>query len=396
MPRIVSLLINIVAVGAWLALIGYLLVRSELFGWDFHIYQQAGQAFLAHKDPLDDPYLVHVGKTRAYLPFVYPPLAVFPFLAFASLSKASAFYIWVALEAVGLAWLIKVWKRSFVDFSISGKWAIALLLLFNGTVYSCFATGNFALFEALSLFLAMEALLRKNDEKCAGLLVFAACFKVLPIFYLGLLPFLGGKNRIRATVYGIFAFGLYLALNLALYPRPTMEFVQVAMTRSDNRNNNPSLLAFFEDLSSRAPVMGGREMYLIAVAGIIATSILAIRRWKDPDPAVRLLFILLVISFVLPRFMIYSYIQLIPAGWLALREVRGLARWATLALLCAVLPGSFLLMSRPLWSAALEQALGMQIGVWGYASLYGAIAIWGIFLAKIIKPPSREMTPTGG
>jgi hypothetical protein len=112
-----------------------------------------------------------------------------------------------------------------------------------------------------------------------------------------------------------------------------------------------------------------------------------LRRWKDPEPAIRLLFVMLVIALVLPRFMIYSYLQLLPAAWLAIKELMGIAKLATVTLLCVVLPFSFLLMARPTWSVAWEHALGMQMGVWGYASFYGALTVWGIFLGRIVRSP---------
>ncbi|MDR3692831.1 MAG: glycosyltransferase family 87 protein [Fimbriimonas sp.] len=389
MSRIGSRWLDFAAAGLWLCFLIYLVARSGGFGWDFHVYQQAAQALLAGRDPLEDPYLVHVGGVKTYLPFIYPPLTLLPFLPFAFLSKTAAYLIWVPLQIGGFALLARVWKRSFLVFPLNGKWGLFLLLAFNASLYTCFATGNFALFEGVVLFLAMEALLKKRDYACSAWIVLAACFKMQPILYLGLLLWLGGKDRVRAAAYGMLAFILYAGANLALFPRSTFEMLQGAMSREDSRSNNPSLLAFAEDFTSRAPIADAKIVYLLLAGLILAVSVFALRRWNEPDPALRLLFVMLTISLVLPRFMIYSYIQTIPVAWIVLTRLRGIAKWSCAALVCVVLPFSYLLIVRPSLSILWEHALGMQAGVWGYASLYGAILVWAVFLTKVVSPPIR-------
>ncbi len=382
-PKALDLIVSCV----WIVFLAYLVIQSNSFGWDLHVYQQAASRLKDGLDPFDDDFRVRIGSQTARLPFIYPPLTLYPFMALASVSKQFAYLTWLVIDLFALWSLNRIWCRSFLGTNLDGRWAAFQLLAFNASVYTCFATGNIALLEALVIFLAMEALLAKKDFRCASWILLASLFKIVPILLLAFLIWKGGENRVRAAAYGFLGFLVFAGANFALLPKLSIEFFYSALARSDNRINNPSLLAFFDDLSIRAPILNGRILYLAAVSVVLVVSYNALKQWKLPPANEHLLFAMLTLSILLPRFMIYSYMQLIPISWLAIQHLRGNERLWLAGAVCMLLPGSYLLISHPNWSAAYERALGIQAGVWGYASLYAGIAIWTIYVFRVMPGP---------
>lgn len=297
--------------------------------------------------------------------------------------------LWLALKLGALGMLLRVWQRSFVSFRYDWRFGLYLLLAFNGAVYADLVTGNFAIFEALLLFLGVESVLKGKAIRAAGLFVLDSFVKLVPVVFLGLILRHRKAGSLRIAMYAGLGFALYGAANLALFPNQTMEFWLAVQAFSENRSNNPTLYRFFQDLSSRAPFLDDRLLYVGCAAAILIVSFRTLRKAPKATPALQMLFLWLVLALLLPRFMVYSYVQLIPVGWIVVQRLRGWALVGSLVLLCPVLPQSFLLLSRPAFTAALERAIGLQAGVWGYWASYAAFMIWAVFMARIL-PASNE------
>lgn len=382
--------LNVAVAVLWIGFVAYLLVRGDGFGWDFRVYAQAAHDFWTGRSPYETDYPVRFGPRDGTLPFIYPPLTLVPFGAIAFLPPSVAWFLWLLLKLAALWMMVRVWQRTFGIEKVDWRLGLLALFAFNASVYADLATGNLATFEALALFLGVEATLKKRDMAAAAWFVGAACFKIVPILFLGFLLWQGGERRVRVAFYGAFAFFLYLVSNFAFWPKDMIAFFVGSANRLDDRMNNPSLREFLRDLEGRAPFLP--NLYPLLALAIAGYGVYVLRRSGLTQGPVAALFAWLTLAIVLPRFMIYSYIQLLPMAWFALRQVHGLARWALALAVGVVLPGSYLLFSRPSTSATLEKAIGMSAGVWGYAAYYAAIAVWGVWVMRVI-PKAANARP---
>src|SRR6267143_3573212 len=82
--------------------------------WDFETYYYAASACRAHLNPYDLSALSLVAGKRVELPFVYPPVALVPFLALSLLSLSTASLVWLGVKVCLLAGLITVWRKGFL------------------------------------------------------------------------------------------------------------------------------------------------------------------------------------------------------------------------------------------------------------------------------------------
>lgn len=382
-------ILNILAVLLGLSLFLYLVLHREAFFWDFRVYYRAAQLFVHGQDPYADEFQVTMGYSVGHLPFVYPPLTLFLFAPFTLLPESAAALVWLGLKLLALGYLLRLWKKRYFDFPIDWRFKLFLLLAFNTTIYTDLATGNFAVFEALILYLAADKLLRGKDGWAVGLIVAIAAIKMTPLVFLALVLGFGGPQRVRTVLAGGLAFALYLAANMLAFGKYTTEFLQVAATRDEIRENNPTLYTYAKDLGIRFAHISALPVYLVLAGAVLWITVKTLRQHR-PSPIMGLLFAWLALAMILPRFMIYSFIQLLPMGWIALKQVQGLARWALAAALGVLIPGNYLWVPKPVIRGYLQNLLGMQPSCWGYAALYATLAVWGVFAMRVIPADAKR------
>jgi hypothetical protein len=385
---------------AMAACVVYLVVAPQHFHWDFRIYQRAAATWLGGGDPYGGSYEVEIGFVTNKLPFVYPPAGLVLFAPFALLPEAVAVCAWLALELAAVVLLIRVWQR-FVPIRLDvrdllpngsavegqrgvfdGRHGLLLLFGFNAALYTALASGNVALFEALALYVAFDALLRERPGQFAALVVAAAAVKVLPVVFLGFLLVWGGPRRWRALAAAAVAVAVLAAITAAVAPA----YLHAASAQLDERRwNNPTVLAMLRDLADRT----GLALPTTAIYALLAAAVLAVTGWRitktRPEARTLVPLIFVVAALVLPRFKNYSYVELLPAAFVALRACRRAERFALAALLGVVLPWSYLLVASPAWCRALEGALPVSRYVWGYTALAGAFAVWGVYLTRVLR-----------
>jgi alpha-1,2-mannosyltransferase len=365
----------------------YLIVAPGAFHWDFRVYVRASDTWLHGGDPYAVGDDVTIGFVTAKLPFVYPPITLAAFAPFALLPEPVAIAAWLAIELAAAVLLVRVWRR-FVPFApslLDARLALLLLFAFNAALYTALASGNVALLEALALYAGFDALLAQRPGRFAALVVAAAAFKVLPALFLAFLLVWGGPRRWRALAGALLALAVIAAITYALAPG---YLHAAAATLDERRWTNPTVLAMLRDLADRTGVaLPAVAIWLASAAVMLAITSVRIARTRPPARMlVPLIFV--VAALVLPRFKSYSYVELIPAAIVALRAVRGPARFALAVLLGAVLPWSYLLVASPAACRALEHALPVSRYVWGYVPLLAAFVVWMIYLAHL--PDARR------
>jgi hypothetical protein len=247
-------------------------------------------------------------------------------------------------------------------------------------ILSDIATGNMALFEALVLTLGFRLLGQARPFHFVAWILLAAAFKVLPIVFLMLLVLgFGGPKRLHAFLIGIIGFILLAGLNCWLYPLFTQEFLEatfeVAQSPSERGVVNPSLGALTGEWHDQFPALP-----VSSITGLLATSIVCItfirlRTLKLDYPKVMAIFFI-VAALVLPRFKIYSYLQLLPAACIILAGHRGATKAVLTVMLCAPLPYTYLLIGHNSWNLLFAQRFPYPPIISGYLSYYTTGLLW--------------------
>jgi hypothetical protein len=294
-----------------------------------------------------------------------------------------AIAVWLVAELAAAVAMVATWRRLIGPFPVDARLALLLVLGFDAALYTAFASGNVAVFEALALAVAFEGLVRDRPVRFAVLVVAAAAVKVVPIVYLACLLVWGGPRRHRVLAWALAAAAAIALAQLVVAPAWCAEFWAAATALDERRWTNPTTLAAVRDFADRAFAIPVWPAYLA-----IAAAVLAVTGWRlaraRPSPRVAAPLVFVVAALVLPRFKSYSYVELVPAAIVCLRALARPARLALAALLGAVLPWSYLLVASPGFCRSLEATLPVSRYVWGYTPLAGAFALWLVYLARVV------------
>lgn len=382
-PRALDVVVGLVIAAALV----YLVVGAEHFHWDFRIYHRAATKVVHGVDPYELGTFVDVGLVEGVpLPFVYPPVILVLFLPFTVMPEVPAAIVWLVLKLVATGALILVWRR-FVAFTVDWRLGLLLLLGFDAALYTDLASGNVAILEALALTLGFDALLRERPFTFAALVVAAGAIKLVPLVFLGALVFWGGPRRYRALAAAVAGAVAIAALHLVVAPTMSHEFWTAASSRIDERKwPNPTTLAFVRDLGLPDAV------YPVLALAVLAVTAHRLYVLRPPARAVVPL-VFVVAALVLPRFKNYTYIELLPAAIACFHVLDRPRRMLLGALVGVTLPWTYLFVAVPAWNSALEHAIPVDRSVWGYAALYAAIALWLLYLVRVL-PMARRSAAT--
>ncbi|MFN0062879.1 MAG: glycosyltransferase 87 family protein [Myxococcaceae bacterium] len=390
--RVPAGLATLVAAG----LVARIFIRPLEYQWDFRVYYDAAGAFLAGLDPYDANARLSVSSHFVNLPFVYPPLTLHAFAVFRKLSLLPAMHVWLGLKVLALAMLFRIWSRVFVSL----RWDVAtiafFLLAFGSTLLTDFATGNVSTFEQLMLWAGFEALVEGRWVKFSVLVVLAAQFKLLPVFFLVLLLTAFERPHWGAFAGAVAAFAAVFSLNALLYPEGLWAFFQQASSIDERGFINPSMLAFVQDVADKLtawfmnrPVAIGRWVYGVVALVVVAMSarvgVIHRRRVGIPDRRVLVLFACAVYALVAPRFKNYSYILLLaPAAWLV---------WGSK--ISKHLPIVFALVAFPMVGTFEQTSVFITFMV-PYMSLLAGVWIWASYRRELLAPVAAESNTLSG
>ncbi len=114
--------------------------------------------------------------------FVYSPFAAILMAAFAWLPLNTALVVWGTLQAVGIVLYILLFRR-LAGASLSFQLLFVLLLLSSFPLLHTVRWGQVSLFTTVAVWGALLCLERGQRPAGAGLLAFAASFKVIPLIF---------------------------------------------------------------------------------------------------------------------------------------------------------------------------------------------------------------------
>jgi Glycosyltransferase family 87 len=324
-------------VAVWLALAAcvYSIASDHLAQWDFQVYYTAAHAFASGTNPYV-PLHPHPHMYGNAI-FQYPPLTLYLFEWTRPLSLASAKLLWLLLKLGAFGALAWIWHRDFERLDAGWPVVLFIALGFNATLLRDFVSGNISTFEQLGIWFGFVLLLRNRPYWAAIAFACVAQFKLLPVAFIGLIPLLRPRDGWRPLVAGCVVFLGLLALNPALSPHLTHDYLTLfsdSNLRMDDRGIvNPSSLAMFRDLidlTAYAPglsynVAAGTNVYIVYLAALVL--VLAVGAWstrfklRGADPRLVMYFGCALFAVAMPRMKDYSYILLLIPALFAVRDV---------------------------------------------------------------------------
>jgi len=212
--------VNLLGVTLVLAELLRIATRGVRLQWDFRVYLEAARAALAGFDPYRVENLVGISGRPITLPFLYPPAALAPFLAFSALPEPAALALWMGLKVLIVGFLVVLWKRVFVPRA--GWFEVALVAVFGSNAAALWdlRSGNVALVEAALIWGGLACFVAGRRRAFAALLVLAATFKLAPAAFLLLLlvPTRGARARPGLLAAALLALGAIVLVPLAVGP----------------------------------------------------------------------------------------------------------------------------------------------------------------------------------
>ena len=298
--------------------------------WDFQTYYYAATACRAHLNPYDLGSLSAVAGKPVELPFVYPPIALLPFLPLSFLPLAAASAFWVSLKTGLLVGLLLQWKREFLrDVPIAALVGVTLFG-FNAAALWDLRTGNVAMVEAFLLWAGFQSYVRGRTVCSARRIASASVFKILPIAFLGLL--LTGhaprKKKAIAILVGIALLGGLLAVSWPMTVEWARALPHYFAGQRPTGEINPSALGILDGaLGDRRrawalPLFG---LYACVIALIATPAIRRLRKTGSPEEWVMVGITLW--TLLSPRVMIYSYVLMVVPALFVVRHAISVS-WA--------------------------------------------------------------------
>jgi len=310
--------------------------------WDFETYYHAASACRAHLDPYDLIALSSVAGKPVELPFLYPPVALIPFLALSFLPLSAASLVWLGLKLGFLAGLLTMWRKTFL-LGISGEAVLGVTLFgFNAAVLWDLRTGNVAIVEALLLWTGFLFYVRGRILRSACFIPAASVFKIMPIAFLGLL--LVGpsatRKRVLAVVWGV---ALLAGLLLAGWPLTMRWAVILAHSIVGERQKgevNPSALGILDGVLGDKHQALALTLFGLYACAIVLAAYPMLRRLRQRGSPEEWVIVAITLWILLaPRVMIYSYVLMIVPALFAVRHAITSPRMQALSYLVLMTQG---------------------------------------------------------
>jgi hypothetical protein len=372
-PALLGVSLHAIALALIAFYLAIFVVRNTALQWDLETYLWAAQAAQSGLDPYRLESLSTVAGRPAELPFVYPAIAIFPFLALAQLPASSAFALWIVAKMLLLMALVAAWARWFAPRAGVLPIAIAAVFGWNAAALWDLRAGNIALFETAFLWAGFGCFISGRRTAFAALIVAAACFKIVPAVFLLLLLVPTDRPPSAAR------FAVALALLAALIVVPLVvgpashwaSFLARVPDATTLGDANPSSLGLVTVLvhavvtdSLAAPL--ALAVWIAYAGGLLALSVPFLRdTWAARDSTRWVMTAVFLELLLAPRPMAYGYLHLVPAPfYFQPAPFDGAAGRMLLALILAAQGLSRLAGSQPASLAVLYAPLLLTLALW--------------------------------
>ncbi len=346
-------------------------VRNVALQWDFRAYLAAARAAAAGLDPYVHGNLVAASGRLSPLPFLYPPVALLPFLVLAALPVGAAAACWIGLKVVLLVALVALWWRVFLPGTAVLPLALAAVLGWNAAALYDLRTGNVALLECALVWAGFACFVAGRRGWFATFVVIAACFKLVPAAWLLLLLVPAGRLRPEPRVFALAVLALVVLVCGPLVLGPAAHwngFLRGIPPADDLGDSNPSALGL-AGVITRTAHLPAPAAHVVWIGFVIALALASLRflrdAWRRADPARWVMASVFLVVLMEPRPMAYGYACLAPAPlWFAPRPFGSRIGRLGLALLLSVQGIARAFDQQPAGTVVAYAPFLLTLGVW--------------------------------
>ena len=186
LPNWLQVMFDVVGIALLALFLAGFVERNVMHQGDLKTYQLAARVALAGSDPYRPEELSALAGHRVF-PFVYPPVALLPFLLVDGLAPKTVALAWIWAKIAILGVLVLAWGRWFARET--ALLAVALVATFgwNSSAQWDLAAGNVAIVECALVWAALGCFLAGRRTLFTLLIVAASCFKLTPAAFMLLL-----------------------------------------------------------------------------------------------------------------------------------------------------------------------------------------------------------------
>jgi len=372
--------------------------NCNIYQWDFKTHYYAAEVAEAGLNFYDRPLLRRFARSPVQQYYSYPPFSIWFYRIFSLFNFRTGYTLFLLIKCLMLGGLVILWQKTFLPARGRVLFFAFLLFAFNGALVVDFTSGNISLLEQFLLWWAFFFFLKRKPLPFCTLVLLASTFKIIPLFFLVLLPLSSMKRKYLYFLGTSAVWGLLQGISYLMDPMLFGEFLKIfrGMVKEWRGITNPSTYVFLNNIAAGLREATGITLppiMLPVVFGIVVSIILKIswdayRRLRSLPEAQRnrlLIFLVcLVYALILPRFKDYSYtLLLVPAFYclIELASQKGPVFFFILMLL--TIPGH----ANPPGFEAVSRFL------WDFYPLFLAYLIWGLVLNEIFqKSGSRPLT----
>jgi hypothetical protein len=346
------------------------------FQWDFRIYYDSADTFLAGATPYD----THPGVSWEY---TYLPMSLWVFVPFTSLQYEAARALWIVLQATATVVLILLWRTQFLRQEGGWLFYIFCLFAYNATLYINIRSGNVALIEQPFIWLAFLFFLKRRYFLFCLFLLVAGTFKALPLFFLLLLYLSDSKKKHAYFLGTLLVFAIILGFNYALAPKLFIGFIENALghTGFASTSNRYLIEGAFNVLQSwtgiNAPQLIRQSVFWVVVAVIILVSLWVSTKlkWVEDKEKVGIFFTCMTYGLIIPNLGDYAYMLFIVPAYYIFKHTKHLSIFIPLLTLASLSPNNKVLAAE----------------VWNYYAVLVAWGVWGMYVWEIILMNNKTM-----
>lgn len=322
LPEPLRLALDLVGVTLIALFLAGFVERNVTHQGDLKTYQLAARAALDGLDPYEPGTLSTMAGRRVF-PFVYPPVALLPFMAAASLPPKAVAVWWMWLKIGLLVVLVFAWAKWFVrDASLL---ALGLVAAFgwNSSAQWDLGAGNVAIIECCLLWAGFGCYVAGRRGWFALLVITAACFKITPAVFLLLLlvpTSSAGRSPARFAAASVALALVVLGPTLVGPAAHFTRFWSHVPDATGYGDANPSALGFATVLAGWIGAKGAvawqvaTAVWVAYAAALITCSVPVLKSAHGLRDARRWVMIAVFMYVLLqPRPMAYGFVLLAPA-----------------------------------------------------------------------------------
>lgn len=372
------------------ALLAEIYTKCNVYQWDFKTHYYAAEVAEAGLNFYDRPLLRHFARSQVQQYYSYPPYSIWFYRIFSLFNFRTGYTLFLLIKCLALGGLVILWRKEFLPVRGGVFFFAFILFAFNGALIVDFETGNISLLEQFLLWWAFFFFLKRKPLPFCALVLLASTFKIIPLFFLILLPLSSMKRKYWHFMGASAAWVLLQGVSYLTDPMLFGEFLKIfrGMVKEWRGITNPSTYVLLNNIAAGLRKASGITLppiVLPVVFGMIVSVILwiswvAYRRLGSLSEAQRdrlLIFLAcLVYALILPRFKDYSYtLLLVPAFYclIELTSKKGPAFFFVLILL--TIPGH----ANPPGLEVVSRFL------WDFYPLFLAYLTWVLFLNEIFN-----------